>query len=666
MTLQVSSFGGGVALVGGADTRGVDELLQADSVDLGARGAIVCAPGVADYVTLLDGIVGNPVSALHALLSTSGINYVSTLAVVEGVYTGAPAYMLVKFARTGEASTIVGGADTFDVFTRTAAGTGVGALCSVLGDGIVVTSAMVQGPQTVRFNTASAAVSVNVFFVNLGAREGTAPNTAPGLYVVVGFPASATIGLYPIAKFDALGTGPFGEYAIAAAAYGTYSKQLCFRGIASYNGYLFGWGFDADDTTNGDGPCRVMFSNVGAPLKWGNDNQTAPGVAPTDRAFTDSDAVILGAAGEIVRAGLVVFGKLFLATNRGLHFVQGFGRDSFVTNGAIPVMKAHNVVGPNALIEGPDRFMYGVGDHGLWRYNGVSVPEPLGEKLRDFNDRSVGWWDLIWTDPTRAASLPGKTNADLVWMAVDTMRQQVLVGIPWCDAASGSGPGRDTVVIKYHVRTGGFTRQVFRRVAYSAAGYFRREGQQTETRFLGTATAGQTTVQRYGDGLAARLPVIECGPYAPFGTNGHGVIRRAYVTLAWDGAAALPLVFDVATTLDDAPGDAFELTIGPTEPSSPQPGDLWCDTSESDTSVGNAYASPTVRATGGYRMRAYTDGGWMLVPGLGGQGARVTLPLPLTRRTATRVTLSLTCTAAAGRFEIEGLGWNPGDGDADA
>ena len=59
---------------------------------------------------------------------------------------------------------------------------------------------------------------------------------------------------------------------------------------------------------------------------------------------------------------------------------RGYGRDSFLSDGATPVTKAYNIVGPTHLIEGPDRAMYGVSDEGLWRTaDGVtfdaSVPE---------------------------------------------------------------------------------------------------------------------------------------------------------------------------------------------------------------------------------------------------------------------------------------------------
>ena len=57
---------------------------------------------------------------------------------------------------------------------------------------------------------------------------------------------------------------------------------------------------------------------------------------------------------------------------------------------SVPVMKAYNTVGPGALIEGPDRSLYGVGDQGLWRFDGYNVPEALFLKNWDFAGHSTG------------------------------------------------------------------------------------------------------------------------------------------------------------------------------------------------------------------------------------------------------------------------------------
>jgi hypothetical protein len=497
VTLHVASFGGGVVLAGGADTRHIDEVLAADAVDIGPRGALVCASDVSDYLALTDG-QGTRAARVHGFLSAATIADVYVVAVIEGATSaGAPAYLVRLFARDGATVAETLAIDTVTYPTLDGAAGGV---IPPLASGACVTGVVSAGTYASNPGVAIGLPTVHrhILLVNIGAREGAAPNTAPGLYVLLFDAPTGIAQTYPIQNWDALGTGPFGVLTQGGDGPGVHAKQLYFRGIASYNGYVFGWGFDHDDRTAGDGPCRVMFSNPGDPLTWGNDNDalafTANGKArrdpPVSRPFTDSDAVVLGSAGESIRAALPIFGKLFFGTNRGLHFLQGYGRDTFLTNGTTPVMQAFNVTGPGALVEGPDRLLYGVGDQGLWRYSGGAVPEPLFERVTDFAGRSPGWFDCLWTDAGRAVGVPGRTNRDLVWTAVDWERHQVLVGIPYCDTALGSGPGADTLVVKYHVLTGGFTRQAFPGLAITAAGYFRAAGQARATRLLGTTSGG--------------------------------------------------------------------------------------------------------------------------------------------------------------------------------
>jgi hypothetical protein len=159
---------------------------------------------------------------------------------------------------------------------------------------------------------------------------------------------------------------------------------------------------------------------------------------------------------------------------------------------------------------------------------GSTAPRSIGtQEAAPLRSHSPGWWDLIWTDRTRGDAYPGKTNQDLVWMVVDWDEEQVVVGIPWCSAALGYGYGTDTVLVKFHVRTGGFTRQVFTGVQFTAADYVRREGQFNAVKFMGTPTAGQATVQRYGirrrptsrRPIPAVLPSVTFGEYAQFGAE---------------------------------------------------------------------------------------------------------------------------------------------------
>jgi hypothetical protein len=643
----VPSFGGGVVRLGSPNVQRTDELLEADSFEIGPRGQLVIASDVSDYVTIQDFLFG-------AFLDLYGIADVVVGGVPQLLVLGRgknlgvfDRYFQARLARDGAVSPVPGSAS------------GLYNVISPPASGVQVTTVQFPGLFTV------GGVQSSLVLVCLGAREGTYPRAAAGLTVYAYDPATTNVTIYDFSQLDGLGTGPQG----ASFPGGTKGARLFPRGIAAYNNHVFGYGYDSADATNGDGPARVMFSNLGDPRKWGNDNVAAAG----DRFFTDSDAIVLGDAGEIIRGAMKWGGKFFFGTNQQLHYIAGFGRDSFLTDGANPVAKSYNIVGPNAMIEGPDKHLYQVSDQGLVAFDGASF-EPHFKRLVDFAGHSIGWWDLIWTDPTRAVGFPGRTNQDLVWMAVDWDREQVLIGIPFCNAALGYGVGADTVIIKFHTRTGGFTRQVFAGVAFTAAGYFRREGQQRETRILGTATPGKATLQRYGyqltpnvsPAIASALPRVTFGPYAPFGPDGEGLLRRLYLTLAWESAAALPLVFLVTTKADEGTSDANTLTIGPVAPVAPAAGDFWLDTSLADTNLGNATAGALVRPLTGFLTKTWRGASWGIVPGSGELGLRATIPLPVSRRTATRVTVTVPCLAAAGRFEIEDLGINPGGGSDSA
>ncbi len=799
--LTVREFSGGVVTLGAADTRAVNELLAADSLDIGARGSLVASSDVTDYTELQDND-GNPFFKSLALIDGSSLNSSMLVAVGEGYHTSMypDTYLASLFARSGASSPIVASL-VFELLN----GSFVGIPVTAVSQGVIATAALVTGTYQIALAAPGSLPAVppqscNILLINLGAREQFGPNTAPGLFVLYYNIPDESFFLLPIKCFDALGTGPDGEVPVSGGVGGASSQQLFFRGIVGWNGYVFGWGFsflneyptgtsptpvitlsgtgnkrqwgyqvvtrfvggssalpspitfstDGPDTLNGsnyniltfnapagndgfdvyrvfiggvspltlgliytdytsaypagtqivvfdqgaagdgtfpqtapvgtgDGPARVMFCNLGNATKWGNDNINPPTqtVPETDRQFTDSDAIEFGGSGEHIRAGCVCYGILFFGTNTGLHYVAGNDRDTFVTDGAIPINGAYNTIGPGALIQGPDRKLYGVCDQGLWRVDQAIAPTyvavPLYQKLRAYDGRSTGYWDLIWTDPTASESdYPGQTNQDLVWMAVDYELNQVLIGIPFCDGTTGAGAGTDTVVIRYQVMldgsVGGFTRQVFFGVTYTAAAYLRRYGSQPETKMVVDGATAEVGRYAYGTPapMPAVLPAVTFGPYAPFGPDGVGVVRRLYLTLSWVVGATLPLVFDLTLQVDEATVDAPTLTIGPTAPGSPAQGDLWLDTSQTNTSLGNATSSSTVPATGGYLLNTYNDTQWDQVPGLGMQGTRATIPIPVTRRNGTRYTLSVDTTVAASRFELEGISVDPGSGKPDA
>lgn len=626
MTLHLSAFPGGVTLLGSPDAKSTGELARGDGIDIGLRGQLVAASKPSDYVKLRD--TGNAAEWDH--LYALGHVVIAQQSRVIAVGNLNLNYQIAEFTRAGSASPV----PVAQVFAA-------GPPHALANPGLIVT--MAQMPV---FPGGSERI-----FVNLGAREGFYPNLAPGLYLLVF--AGPTLML-PISQFSALGQFP-------------NTKQLYFRGITTYNNYLWGWGYDSLDATNRNGPCRVMFSAPGDGMSWGNDN--IPGAPP--RFFTDSDAVIVGDAGEIVRAGVSWNERLYIGTNKKLHFIGGYGRDSFISDGSNPVSKSMSVVGANAMIEGPDRNLYGVAEKsGLWVMQPGNAPEPIGRRLIDFQLKSRGYWDCIWTDPTQVSDYPGKTNRDLVWMVTDHEQQQVIIGIPWCNATTGFGYGTDTILLKYHTRTGGFTRQVYAGVCYTAADWVEAENQQREARFMGTATAGVFQVQKYAyqavqsdePAMPNPLPDVEFGPYAVFGPDGVGSIKRLYLTLAWGAVGSLPIKFTVTATGDEATIDTFTLTIAAAAPGAPATNDIWLDTSQTDTNIGNATAGATIPARGGYIARQYRHGAWTAMNAGGGHGARATIPLPVKRTKAARVSYRFLCTAAAGRFELEGLGTTPGGG----
>lgn len=658
MTLHINSFGGGVVLAGAPDTRKTDELLAADSVDIGARGALICASDVTDYVTLRDD-ANAPFARLYALLSVAGFNFARVVGVGEGDFGGDPSYIWNIFDREGATSPVAVGGVFGDLTTPPIP----------VPQGVIVTGCAFAGVYQVKF--ASAAVQdFTLYLVNLGAREGFAPNTAPGLYVFATIPPDTTPVANPIQDFDALGTGPAGPNHVAGGGVGTHSVQLKPRGVIAFNGHVFIYGFDNHDAVNGDGANRVMFCNIENPLVWGNDNVNMTALA--DRVFTDSDAIVLGDAGEIIRSAIKWNTKLWFGTNQQLHYIGGYGRDSFLTDGATPVAKAYNVIGPGALIEGPDRKLYGICDQGLWATADGVLFTPLFERLRDFEGHSNGFMDCIWHDPSNANAYPGLTNADLVWMGVDWFRQQIIIGIPFCDTLNGGGVGADTLVVKWNVRTGGFTRQKFPGVQYTCAGYFRAEFRQPAVQYFGTVSAEQVTVKTFGragtDGsspiIARSLPMVTAGPFSPFGPDGEGSLRQLFATLAWEQSPnALPLTFRFTIRSDNNQSDTFAVYLRTTKPLGVGENDFWLDMSQSNMSIGNGTAGVGIPARHGYLMRQRRNGQWDILGGQGEAGTRVTLRLPLNRVVATRYEIDWICLEAHGRFQLEGLGLNPGDGE---
>lgn len=646
----VSTFGGGVVLVEHPDAGRTDELREAKGFDLGARGALVLSGRESDYVNVQ---------------TTTPANFTRTWGIAAGVLSGAsPGSLLVvgseQTGGTGQkpcaaevaaegATSPVGAAYLWDEFAVT------GKLCQATGMLMTAVSVPYYGSQV-----------TNPLLVCLASRE--AMNVAPRNGF--GLAALATLGgvgplLYGLNNIDGLGTGAYSEEGVA----GTKGKHLYFRWIVAYNNHVFGAGFDNRDATYGWGRNRLMFSNLGRPLKWGNDDQ-----GTGNRDYSDTDALEIGGAGESLRAGYAWNGRLWLATNRSLHWVQGYGRQTFQTDGVTSAVRL-NATGPYAMIEGPDDALYLLTTHGLVRYDGNSADD-LWRKLRAPGGRSPGWWDLIWYDGSAGAVFtyyPGTTNQDLCWLASDRDARQVWVVIPFCNASTGYGRGDDTVVLKYHVDTGGWTRQVFTGQCYTAGCILPRERDANATTLLGQSepTVGAlaitgTTVQRYAHraSLAAEpTPTTSAqailGDYAFAGPAGAQVTRRVYLTLGWPSASALPLALDCVFAVDEQPVDTVRLTIDDSAPVGPNTGDLWLDTSGADAVLGVGVAGSLVGAAADYVLKTWRNGAWYHVPGAGQIGTRVTVPVPFAPRRGARLRVTVTLVAASARFWLEGVALKP-------
>lgn len=642
-TLHVPSFAGGVVRAGSSDAQATTELRNADNWDIGLRGQLMSAPTTTDFLGLPD--AGSPLGTL-APVAGGTVKYgtADPQMVVVGFgkdNTNTLRYCAVQVALATGLSGNPAVKHVFPITTQ-----------AVPDDGAPTYTNKIPWVTFAPFPYVnSAGLQTQALFVNLGARYDDAhPREMPGLYVVVY--DGSDYAFQSINLYDALGTGSNGEY-----TGGTHGLQLYPRGICAYNNHLFLFGFDNADATLGEGPARLMFSNVANPFKFGNDN-----LAPvnTDRVFSDTDAITVGSGGESITGLLASQGKLWIGTNRGLHYLSGYGRDSFTTDGTTGVADSLDVAGPYGLIEGPDGHVYGLSSRGLWRYT-WGYPsgrvEHLYRTLVAFDGSSVGYWDLL----AGSGPIRGAANIDLAWLRSDVSRQQVWVVIPGCDATGGVGTGPDTVIIKYHTEGGGFTRQVLPGVLWYPTGEMRKGSVVSDLTVIPTSKT--PALQKYGTGTP-NAGLVTFGEYAPFGPDGEGVVRVVDLTVSWLSGSALPITATVTPTVDQQRMPSVHLTIGSSAPGSPSDGDTWVDTSGTDPNLGNATAGTLVVATGDYVVKRWIQswGKWVIVPRAGGmQGTRVTVPIAVRATKGTRNGLEVVSSAGA-IIQFEGLGLEPSVG----
>ncbi len=643
--LSVPVFSG-INLSGAPDVQAASELSACDAYDVGDRGQLVVASDLTTFAKMTAGNGGSGMSPMY------------------GVYASAEPTAPIVIA-IGDLAAGDGNKTRYStIFTDASIDAGgpvdTTALANVRASGRIVTFA--EFP----YENASSA-QIRAVLVCVAARAHEAPGVAPGLYVFAYNPADLSYTFLPIAHYDALGTGPGGEF-----TGGSDAQQLTPRGIAVYNSHAFMWGSQGGPIPPFslpvvlDAPNRLSFSNIGNPLKWGNDPQSdavADGGPESNRQFEDSDAIIVQGEGTVIRYCYPWAGKLWIGTNKVLHYLEGFGRESFQTNGALEIRKSRNVIGPNSMIEGPDGLLYGVSSEGLWVTNGGSV-DLIGARLRNFNGFSPGYWDQIWTDPSAdPTTYPGVTNQDLVWMFSDRDANQVVVVIPHCNISAAQGAGADTIAIRYSVNTGGFTRQEFPGLLLTAGSQLTRESLAVAANYVADSSDNAHNLKRYrfkatnadAPVLPTALPDVTFGEYAPFGPNGAGMMRRKYVTVAWSDAG-LPLAWDLTLTVDGRDVDVVRLTIGPDAPVSPNDGDMWVDTSGTDTNLGNATAGVFTPANASdflFRRWKASWNKWVKCPGGGQIGTRVTVPISFKPRRGSRFKVRMKAVTVTARYQVE-------------
>lgn len=649
-SIHLPTFGGGIVLAGSPDTAQSDELSVCDEFDIGARGELVPTSSLSNYTTAKD-------------LQATPVVFGDTYGVGTNEYgTGIDAYVLGNGVDPVAAPPGQLMLARFDPSTEGA----VIASANIYDMGTHYTNAHPLAT-FVSFPYAKGGAQIRPIFVNAGHRVGASAVSA-GLYVM-----TYEAGVYvwrSIAAYDALGSGNLGE----TFPGGTKASPLYFRGIAAYNNHLFGFGGGASAN-------RIMFSNIANPFKWGNDNLAAAG----DRLFSDTDAIVVGDGGEIITAACAHARRLWIATNRGLHYIEGYGRTSFLTDGAHGMQKSLDVVGAHAMIEGHDGALYGVSRKGLWRMGGEDGIEHIYRKLVDYAGRSIGYWDCMWTDTTRAAGMPGKSNTDLVWLMNYEDARQIWVVIPWVNAAAGYGYGTDTVILKYSTDTGGFTRQVFTGVVLmhgmaipQSTGAPARNiialgnGAAQNVRHFAKRTGAVTTSAPFSSST-----VFKTSDHAQFGADGVGVYRKGYLTIAWESDSE-PIVLRASMYVDGELADSCRIFIRASGAADgiviadATIGDLWLDTSGLDTSLGNATAGANIEASADYILRTLRASGWMNLPFGGQKARRATIPVAFKPRRGARVSYKIEggiaaplgggtsgVVATVGRYSVEGFGSKP-------
>jgi hypothetical protein len=136
-----------------------------------------------------------------------------------------------------------------------------------------------------------------------------------------------------------------------------------------------------------------------------------------------------------------------------------------------------------------------------------------------------------------------------------------------------------------------------------------------------------------------------------------------WLTVSWPTGAALPITAVVTPIVDQQALTSVTLTIKPTAPVSPSDGDVWLDTSGTDTNIGNATAGVLVPATGDYLCKRWMASWnkWIIISSAGGmQGVRATVPIAFRAVKGARNSFRIVSSAAS-VIQFEGLGLEPSE-----
>jgi hypothetical protein len=235
--------------------------------------------------------------------------------------------------------------------------------------------------------------------------------------------------------------------------------------------------------------------------------------------------------------------------------------------------------------------------------------------------------------------------------------------------AGAQASAADTVIIKYNVLTGGFTRQVFLNKSFHFSGVVvKRSAVNPDTILFvnSPAVPDANTIYRYR--FRATPGVASCctnvdrrGRVLAVRPDGLRRLPRSVPDALVGERRALPIVVTLTPFVDQQQLENVVLSIQAAAPGAPADGDLWLDTSAPTPTSGTRQRARSfqqladyVCSSAGSRLGEMGDR-----PGGGGEkGTRATIPIAF-KPCAVRASSSPQRSLDAGRVSIEVLGQAP-------